>query len=364
MSEKITQLPAKTNPLSNTDLFEVSEDQGGGVFISKKISGVQLASIGSTGPQGPMGPQGVSGPVGPAGLNWQGAWSASGTYVADDAVGFGGASYFCLNPVGPSASDPSVDTVNWALLAAQGATGPQGPQGIAGPSGSTTPSYGQIFGNSGSSASTTPNEIVIISGVNGVTTEATNGSPDSLTIKGTFAFEIGEYVPSQGGIIVHRWASLSPISTASTLSNVWYQNYIVMDLADLPGTPFWGLNGTNVLNCESTWDGKTNTDSIMSAGAAVGTAAQLCDASSNGGKTDWYLPATDELSMIWQNRFLINLNTGITPGFNPLGDTNYWASTEFDSGGAWNFTFFNGYAFNNSKINPASLRAVRRFSLS
>ena len=95
---------------------------------------INQVGTGTTGAQGPIGPQGVPGPVGPAGLNWQGLWSALTTYADNDAVSFGGASYFCYNPlgVGPSASDPTVDTANWALLASQGAIGPQGPQGIQG----------------------------------------------------------------------------------------------------------------------------------------------------------------------------------------------------------------------------------------
>ena len=99
-------------------------------------------ATGATGLAGSTGAQGVAGPIGPAGLTWLGNWSALGTYLENDAVSFGGASYFCYNPagVGPSATDPSVDTANWALLAAVGATGPQGPAGtpgIAGATGST-----------------------------------------------------------------------------------------------------------------------------------------------------------------------------------------------------------------------------------
>lgn len=104
----------------------------------------QVSSAIPAGAQGPTGPQGVPGPVGPAGLNWQGAWSALGTYVVDDAVGFGGASYFCINPVGPFPTNPALDTTNWALLAAQGATGPQGPQGIQGPAGSSATSFSTV----------------------------------------------------------------------------------------------------------------------------------------------------------------------------------------------------------------------------
>lgn len=92
-------------------------------------------SVGPTGPQGPTGATGPQGPVGPAGLNWRGSWSALATYAADDAVGFGGASYFAVNAVGPSASNPTVDTFNWALLAAQGATGPTGSTGATGATG-------------------------------------------------------------------------------------------------------------------------------------------------------------------------------------------------------------------------------------
>jgi hypothetical protein len=99
-------------------------------------------------PPGPAGPQGVAGvtgpagpvgPIGPAGLNWQGAWSALGTYVIDDAVGYGGASWFCIDPVGPSATNPSADPTNWALLAAQGANGATGATGLQGPTGATGP---------------------------------------------------------------------------------------------------------------------------------------------------------------------------------------------------------------------------------
>ena len=107
----------------------------------------QIATTVPTGAQGPIGPQGVPGPVGPAGLNWQGAWSAASSYVLDDAVGFGGASYFCINPTGPSVTNPSLDLVTWALLASQGAIGPQGPQGIqgpVGPAGTSNPNFSVV----------------------------------------------------------------------------------------------------------------------------------------------------------------------------------------------------------------------------
>jgi hypothetical protein len=84
--------------------------------------------------QGAQGPAGPQGPVGPAGLNWQGAWVSGESYVEDDAVGYDGASWFCINATSGTDS-PDVDVDNWALLASQGAVGPQGPQGPVGPQG-------------------------------------------------------------------------------------------------------------------------------------------------------------------------------------------------------------------------------------
>lgn len=87
------------------------------------------------GPQGPQGLQGVPGPVGPAGLEWKGQWNAETSYIEDDAVGFGGASWFCVQGVEGNESNlpPNEDTQSWALLAAQGAQGIQGVQGPPGP---------------------------------------------------------------------------------------------------------------------------------------------------------------------------------------------------------------------------------------
>ena len=91
--------------------------------------------IGAQGPQGVQGIPGTPGPVGPAGLNWQGAWVSGTSYVADDAVGYGGASYFCILATSGTTT-PDLATTNWALLASQGA---QGIQGVQGPTGAQGP---------------------------------------------------------------------------------------------------------------------------------------------------------------------------------------------------------------------------------
>lgn len=178
------------------------------VVISVADFAAQMPA-GPTGPQGPIGPQGVPGPVGPAGLNWQGAWSALGTYVIDDAVGYGGASWFCIDPVGPSVTTPDLDPTNWALLASQGSPGTAGPQGIQGVPG--------------------PNDITV-----GVTTITSGATAQVVFQSGTVVSEDARfrYITSRGSLV-----------STGKLNNV--QNTALGDFA-LSATTGTGLYNTAV----------------------------------------------------------------------------------------------------------------------
>ena len=111
-------------------------------YIDQEIATIELTPgprglQGEQGLQGLQGIQGIQGPVGPAGLNWQGQWVSGTSYDQDNAVGYNGASWFCISPISGTIP-PNLDVTNWALLASQGSPGPQGPQGEAGTSGSLT----------------------------------------------------------------------------------------------------------------------------------------------------------------------------------------------------------------------------------
>lgn len=95
---------------------------------------VSTIGTGAQGPQGVQGPAGPIGPVGPAGLTWRGAWVSGTSYVANDAVAYNGASWFCILATSGTTT-PNLATANWALLASQGAQGIQGAQGPTGPQG-------------------------------------------------------------------------------------------------------------------------------------------------------------------------------------------------------------------------------------
>jgi len=120
-------------------------------YTTEQIDALELVE-GPQGPQGVQGPAGPLGPVGPAGLEWQGSWVSGTSYVADDAVGYDGASWFCILATSGTTA-PNLATTNWALLASQGAQGPQGVQGPTGAQGSVGPAGPQ--GPAGSSTYST-----------------------------------------------------------------------------------------------------------------------------------------------------------------------------------------------------------------
>lgn len=185
-----------------------------------------------------------------------------------------------------------------------------------------------------------------------------------------YTYEIGQYVPSQGGIIVHRWLSTTAGGSPTTGT---VQNYLVIDTTDLSSSAQWASLDVDISNVESTWDGLTNTINLIAAGApsgiTPGTAADLCNTSTNNGQTDWYLPAIDELSILWYNRWSVAQGIDNAGGtqlkFNP-----YWSSTEVNINTAWNFSMSTGTAVGtaggpsgNKTINLLYVRAVRKFSL-
>ena len=107
-----------------------------------------------TGPKGPVGPPGVKGDkgdacpptdaacVGPRGLQgaegdpglvWRGAWDASRLYHPDDLVTWQGSAYVAV--ADNDGGDPTDDTTDWKLLAAQGSPGRLGPVGPKGDKG-------------------------------------------------------------------------------------------------------------------------------------------------------------------------------------------------------------------------------------
>jgi hypothetical protein len=115
----------------------------------------------------------------------------------------------------------------------------------------------------------------------------------------------------------------------------------------------------------SNTDGASNTDAIIAqtgAASANTYAAGLCRLYSTSGNNDqglWYLPAKDELNLMYEN-----IGEGNALGLGNIGSFAsdfYWSSTEGNTNYAWYQDFFYGNQSNYFKNDSHFVRAVRAF---
>ena len=175
-----------------------------------------------------------------------------------------------------------------------------------------------------------------------------------------YTYEIGQYVASRGGVIFHRYKDGTN------------ENYLVVAITNISASSFWSnIDSIAIgITAQSTWDGLSNSNAIVAQAGFLSGAAQGCLAYSVGAIDDWYLPAIDELSLLWQNRFNVNRtlsgasSASTITGATQIGYNNYWSSTEYDASFAWYFRFGSGDAIMGGNKNATYyVRAVRKFSI-
>jgi hypothetical protein len=181
-----------------------------------------------------------------------------------------------------------------------------------------------------------------------------------------FTYEIGQYIPEQGGVVFHRWLSTTPFGTPTSGT---VENYLVVDTTDVSTGAQWATLNFNIGIADSTWNGPLNTQTCFSAetspvtGIVPGVASWLCYTSTNNGKDDWYLPAVDELSKLWHNRWEVARGL-IAAGGTQIAINDYWSSTQEDADYVFTFTFIGGSAGSGgNKQTSLHVRAVRAFSI-
>jgi len=146
----------------------------------------------------------------------------------------------------------------------------------------------------------------------------------------------------QGGIIAYIDATgehgLIAASEDQSEGIAWdYNNYNDFVATDATGTAI----GT----------GQSNTTKIVAALGAGNYAAKICNDLVLNGYDDWFLPSTDELILLYQNRDLIG-------GFN---SGTYWSSTEDTESHAYNHWFTYNIPQSGDKYGKLGVRAIRAF---
>jgi len=158
-----------------------------------------------------------------------------------------------------------------------------------------------------------------------------------------------------GGVIFHLWKDSKGI-----------EHGLIVDKTELSTSQIWS-NLENLLIgalAQSSWNGLNNSNAIVGQSGHLNSAAALCLNSTNGGFNDWYLPALDEMSLLWQNRFDVYKTLNTINGATILSNSEgYWCSTETDANTAWSFSFllYGESPYPLSKITSRYVRAIRAF---
>ena len=117
----------------------------------------------------------------------------------------------------------------------------------------------------------------------------------------------------------------------------------------------WGCYGTSIPGTQfAVGSGETNTSLIVAGCNEASFAAKICNDLVSGGQTDWFLPSSYELNLMFFNLHLNGIGNFNVSAF-------YWSSTEINLVGAWGQYFDNGNQEGNSKNINHSVRAVRAF---
>jgi hypothetical protein len=102
--------------------------------------------------------------------------------------------------------------------------------------------------------------------------------------------------------------------------------------------------------------GNANTNAIVALYGAETNSARLCYDLNQGGQTDWYLPSTNELTKLYQNKAAAGISN-FTAGA-------YWASVEVTSANGARVDMSDGNIASNSKsVTTYGTRCIRSFSI-
>ena len=167
---------------------------------------------------------------------------------------------------------------------------------------------------------------------------------------GNFTHYIGEEYG--GGVIFHLWKD-----------NAGVEHGLIVALTDQSTSRAWS-NVTSAAigtSAQSSWDGLSNSNSIVGQAGHTSSAAKLCLDLVSGGQSDWYLPSIQELNMLWNNYYTVTRALSQISGATQLSNSVYWSSSEDNNIIAWGFGFDYGSTSYDTKASTNCVRAVRAF---
>lgn len=169
---------------------------------------------------------------------------------------------------------------------------------------------------------------------------------------GNFTHYIGEEYG--GGVIFHLWKD-----------NAGVEHGLIVALTDQSTSQAWS-NVTSAAigtSAQSSWDGLSNSNSIVGQAGHTSSAAKLCLDLVSGGQSDWYLPSIKELNMLWNNYYTVARALSQIAGATQLAYVYYWSSSEYNLNFVWSFSFIDGSSgyFSFFKETQYYVRAVRAF---
>jgi hypothetical protein len=179
------------------------------------------------------------------------------------------------------------------------------------------------------------------------------------------------------------------------VSGVATHNLVVGPVASAQTTLAWRNTQAATAGADSDIDGPQNTaDMVADGNSTVYPCAHFCNNLSTGGQTDWYMPAKNELEVVYFNLKPTTASNNTSSGINPnsvparasdytagtpaqttaaafitstgaeaFTDAIYWTSTDFSSTAARGQYFSSGRQYYHGKDNSLRVRAVRRVAV-
>jgi hypothetical protein len=312
--------------------------------------------------------------------------SAKGMWTLSQQAQYKKDSVWPAYPATPTIGTATAVTYNSATVTF---TAPANTYGITGYTATSSPSgiTGTISGaGSGtitvSGLSATTSYTFTVAANSAAATGASSSASNSITTPAAFPTTIGQ--AWGGGFYAGK----------INVSGTQYYLIVAPKASGENSVKEWGNYGTTT-GITSVINGPTNSASLAAGGAAYG-AATFCEGLSIGGYSDWYLPAKNELEVLYyflkpttdanntssgsnanavspkpistnytsgspaQTSAGIGFRTGETDAF---ASNYYWSSTEANADDAWRQYFFNGGQGYYFKTTASYVRAVRRIAV-